>query len=167
MHLLNKIQNWTQSGPAGNSLMQDPEYDFDALISATQVGEAGGILEAAGFSTAPEDWSEDYALYITPYDPTAESAVNLNFLDTMTQKFSEAYAGVQQATTGIGRSGFGTAYGQVGAAKDVIANLGASMSSARHQKDANIRGRREDWISDLWDDFAMLASLGALDDEGD
>lgn len=163
MHLLNKIQGWTQSGPAGNSLMQDPEFDFDALISATDVS---GLLEGAGFpGSGGESWTEDYSLYLTPYDPAAESAVNLNFLDTMTQKFSEAYAGVQQAAGSIGRSGFGTAYGQVGAAQDVVSNLGAAMSSARHQKDANIRGRREDWISGLWDDFAMLASLGALEDE--
>tara|TARA_R110002020_G_scaffold378869_3_gene589902 strand:- start:5999 stop:6541 length:543 start_codon:yes stop_codon:yes gene_type:complete len=175
IELLNKVENWTYSGPMGNDLLQPPEddeyedtwgdYSLDDLITAEG---PGALYQAAGFDQLGEDamgaeeWAGLYGAYLTPYDRTAESAINLSFMDTMTQKFTEAYGGLSQVTTSLGRSGFGTSYSGGANVQDVLSNTAASMGTARHQKDQAIHSKRTDWVDDLWNDFAYLAQLGAL-----
>jgi len=168
--LLNNIQNWVQNGPMGNDRMQDEwaDWSLDDLITAE--GPAA-VYEAAGFHELGEDpltgsqWAELYGAYLTPYDPTAEGAINLNFMDVMTQKFTEAYGGIAQSQVSGGRTGFGHSYAAGASVQDVLSNTAAGIGTARHQKDQAIHNKRTDWVEDLWNDFAYLAQLGALQED--
>ena len=166
--LLNKVQNWVQSGPMGNDLMQDwYDWELDDLITAEGPGDiytASGLSEMEG-ALGVGEWESLYGAYLTPYDPTAESAINLNFMDGMTQKFTEAYGGIAESQVLSGRTGFGVTYSGGASVQDVLTNTAAGLGTARHQKDKAIHGKRTDWVEDLWNDFAYLAQLGALQDD--
>ena len=172
--LLNKVHNWVQNGPMGNTLQmpEHPEWANWSLDALIQSEGPADVFSQAGFTedwTEQEiaDWAGDYGQYLTPYDSTAEGAINLSFMDVMTQKFTEAYGGLSQAMTSSGRSGFGTSYAGGASVQDVLSSTAAGMGTARHQKDQAIHNKRTDWVEDLWNDFAYLAQLGAItEDEG-
>tara|TARA_R110002020_G_scaffold297965_1_gene513677 strand:- start:2861 stop:3307 length:447 start_codon:yes stop_codon:yes gene_type:complete len=143
-------------------------WDVNELVSqTTQEGLMGetGLLEGWG-ETEVNTWIQDYGGYITPYDPTQEQMVGKSFIDEMNQKFSETYQKFDIASKMSGRSGFGTSYSASNLTQDVLQNAGASMAAARTKKDQLIYGAREDWVSELYDMFEYLGTMGAFEDEG-
>ena len=166
--LLDNIQQWAQDGPLANNLYQPEgweDWDVNELVSQTTQEELmgqTGLLE--GFS--PEEqaqWIQDYGGYITPYDQTQELMIGKSFIDEMNQKFSETYQKFDIASKMSGRSGFGTSYSASNLTQDVLQNAGASMAAARTKKDQLIYGAREDWVSELYDMFEYLGTMGAFD----
>ena len=171
--LLNKIQQWTQDGPTATNLYQPwgDDWDVNELVSQEtqwQLLEETGYFpggEEGGWDSEEDfaDWQADYGSFITPYDDTQEQFIGQNFLDDMNKKFSETYLQLGEASKFSGRTGFGTSYAGSGITESILQNAGAAMSSARTKKDALIYGAREDWVSELYDTFEYLGTMGAFD----
>lgn len=171
MYLLNKIEQWTQGGPTAGNLYQDDweNWDISALIGAG--GPAEMMLETGFFDDFDEatqaNWMGAYSEYLSPYDPTQEQMIGKGFVDDMNQKFSETYQKFGIASKMAGKSGFGTSYSSTGLTQDVIQNAGAAMGAARTKKDSLIYGAREDWVSELYNTFEYLGTMGAFDEDNE
>jgi len=183
MHLLNKIEQWTQGGPTAGNLYQDgwENWDISALIGASG---PGGLMMETGFfgdygeggenwgdpsveGTTAANWMAAYGEYLNPYDTTQEQMIGKGFIDDMNQKFSETYQKFGIASKVAGKSGFGTSYSATSLTQDVIQNAGAAMGAARTKKDSLIYGAREDWVSELYNTFEYLGTMGAFDEDRD
>ena len=171
--LLDNIQQWAQDGPLANNLYQPDgweDWDVNELVSQTTqeglMGETGLMYQTEGEGAYANwgAWLQDYGGYITAYDQTQEIMIGKSFIDEMNQKFSETYQKFDIASKMSGRSGFGTSYSASTLTQDVLQNAGASMAAARTKKDQLVYGAREDWVSELYDMFEYLGTMGAFGD---
>lgn len=166
MKILDKINNWTQSGPMGNDLRQNG-WDIEDLIALSMAGDIAGLATESGFVTSGEAgaFEADWGQYISPYQVQGERMAVAAFGQQQQSQLTEGITELWSAYSTGGRSGFGTSYGATNLVDTEIQRTGSAISLARKAKDQAIFNRREDWVESLWDTMAELADLGAFGDD--
>lgn len=164
MKILDKINNWTQSGPAGNDLRQNG-WDIEDLISYSIQGDISGLAQESGFVEgvdAGDAFESDWGQYLHPYEVEGERMAVAAFEQQQQTQLTEGITQLWSAYSTGGRTGFGTSYGATNLVDTGISQTGSAIGLARKAKDQAIFKRREDWVDSLWDTMAELADLGAF-----
>jgi hypothetical protein len=166
--LLDNIQNWTQNGPYATYKMQEWEFpETEELLGAT--GPAG-LVELTGFDLpgdmTPEDWALEYGAYLTPYDWMTENILGSSYKS----KLGASYGGMGNLYGAYLKSG-ATGFGQSYAAEQGISSEVESIAASARQTTAGYRSQisqeRQNWVNNLYDQFADLGQMGAFSDEDD
>ena len=166
VNLLDKINNWTQSGPAGNDLRQD-DWNIEDLIGWSIEGNIDDIVEATGFvPTGQGDaWAEDYGAYIHSYNPEGERMSIAAFETDLTANITQGVTDLWSNYATGSKSGFASSYGSTQLVENTVQNTSQAIALARKAKDQAIFNKREDWVDSLWDTMTELADMGAFCDE--